>query len=84
MAMETITFNQLRKIKDALPDGSIKKMSELLKVSEETIRNHFAGDHFKSGKSVGIHYEQGPDGGLITFDDPTIVNLAKKIIAEEI
>ena len=81
--METITFNQLRKIKDALPDGSVKKMADLLNVNEETIRNHFAGDHFKLGKCIGIHYEQGPDGGLVTFDDPTILNLARKIIAEK-
>ena len=33
-----ITFNELRKIKDSLPDGSIKKIAEEFKVTEETCR----------------------------------------------
>jgi hypothetical protein len=31
---------------------------------------------------MGIHYEKGPEGGIVTFDDSTILNLAKKILEE--
>ncbi len=82
--METITFNQLRKLKDSLPNGSMQKMANILNVPIETVRNYFGGENFRTGSSVGIHFEQGPDGGLITFDDPTLLHLAKKILAEEV
>lgn len=82
METNTITFNELRRIKDALPDGSIHKMADLLNVSVETIRNYFGGEDFVNGQSTGIHYEQGPEGGIVTFDDPTILNLARKILED--
>jgi predicted transcriptional regulator len=78
----TITFNELRRVKDALPDGSIQKIAELLDVSAETVRNYFGGENFVRGKAIGIHYEKGPEGGIVTFDDATILNLAKKILEE--
>jgi len=82
--METVTirFNELRRIKDALPNGSMHKMSELLDVSVETVRNYFGGENFEKGKAIGVHYEKGQDGGIVTFDDPTILNLAIKILDE--
>lgn len=79
--METITFNKLRQLKDALPDGSTHKIAELLGVSTDSVRNYFGGDHL-TAQTAGIHYEQGPDGGLVTFDDPTMLNLARKILEE--
>ncbi|MDR3189184.1 MAG: DNA-binding protein [Prevotellaceae bacterium] len=79
--METITFNQLRRIKDALPDGSTHKIADLLGVNVDTVRNFFGGNHLQA-QAAGIHYEQGPDGGLVTFDDPTMLNLARKILQE--
>jgi hypothetical protein len=79
--METITFNQLRRIKDALPDGSTHKIADLLGVNVDTVRNFFGGNHLQA-QTAGIHYEQGPDGGLVTFDDPTMLNLARKILQE--
>ncbi|MDR1225803.1 MAG: DNA-binding protein [Prevotellaceae bacterium] len=75
----TITFNELRRIKDALPDGSMHKMAELLNVSPDSVRNFFGGDHIKA-KAAGIHYEQGPDGGFVSFDDPTLLMLARKVL----
>ena len=79
-----ITFNELRKIKDSLPAGSMKKIAERLSIDEDTVRNYFGGTHYKTGegKSVGVHVEQGPDGGIVTFDDETILNMAKEILAE--
>ncbi len=79
--METITFNKLRQLKRALPDGSMQKIADLLGISADSVRNYFGGDHL-SAQSAGIHYEQGPDGGLVTFDDPTMLNLARKILEE--
>jgi hypothetical protein len=77
---KTITFNELRKIKDALPSGSIRKIADKLSLNEETVRNYFGGKNFDKGQSVGIHFEQGPDGGIVTLDDTTILDLAKNMI----
>jgi hypothetical protein len=76
----TITFNELRKIKDQLPSGSMKQIADKLDLNEETVRNYFGGRNFEKGQSVGIHFEQGPDGGIVAFDDTTILDLAKKMI----
>ncbi len=79
----TITFNELRRIKDALPNGSTQKIADLLNTSADSVRNYFGGNDFVHGKSNGIHFEQGgPEGGIVSFDDPTILNLAKKILEE--
>jgi hypothetical protein len=79
-----ITFNELRKIKDSLPSGSMRKIAEKLNLDEDTVRNYFGGTHYKhgEGKTVGVHIEQGPGGGIVTFDDETILNLAREILAE--
>jgi hypothetical protein len=79
---KTITFNELRKIKDQLPSGSMKKIAESLDLHEDTVRNYFGGRNFETGQSIGIHFEQGPDGGIVTFDDTTILDMAKKMIKE--
>jgi hypothetical protein len=79
-----ITFNELRRIKDSLPAGSMKKIAEKLNLDEDTVRNFFGGTHYKNGegKTVGVHIEQGPDGGIVTFDDDTILKLALEILDE--
>ena len=61
--MRTITFNELRKIKDSLPSGSMHRIADELGLHVDTVRNFFGGHNFKEGKSVGIHLEPGPDGG---------------------
>ncbi len=79
---KTITFNELRKIKDQLPSGSMKKIAEKLEMNEETVRNYFGGTNFEKGQTVGIHYEQGPGGGIVTIDDTTILEMAEKMIRD--
>lgn len=79
----TITFNELRKIKDSLPHGGIKKIADQLNLNEETVRNYFGASNYEKGESVGIHFGPGPDGGAVTIDDPTILNMAKEILNEE-
>ncbi len=78
----TITFNELRRIKDQLPPGSIHKIADALNVSVESVRNYFGGHDFDHGKSMGVHIEQGPDGGVVELDDDAILLFAKKIIGE--
>ncbi|TAJ13665.1 DNA-binding protein [Marinilabiliaceae bacterium JC017] len=76
----TITFNQLRKLKDNLPEGSIRTIAEELSLDVETVRNYFGGSNYDRGKCVGIHVEQGPDGGIVELDDTTILEMAREII----
>ena len=77
--MRTITFNELRKIKDSLPSGSMHRIADELGLHVDTVRNFFGGHNFKEGKSVGIHLEPGPDGGLVMLDDTTVLDRALKI-----
>ena len=79
---KTITFNELRRLKDSLPDGSTHRIADELGVCVETDRNYFGGHNFKDGKSCGIHIEPGPDGGLVVLDDTTIFERALQILAE--
>jgi len=77
---KTITFNELRKVKDALPSGSMTKIAEQLGLEKETVRNYFGGHDYKDGKSCGVHIEPGPDGGLVMLDDTQILDLAFRIL----
>lgn len=79
---KTITFNELRRIKDCLPDGSMHRIADELNMTVETVRNFFGGHNFKNGKSVGIHLEPGPDGGLVMLDDTTVLEKALQILRE--
>ena len=80
--MKTITFNELRKIKDSLPDGSMHRIADELGMSVETVRNFFGGSNFKMGESVCLHLEPGPDGGLVMLDDTTVLEKALEILKE--
>jgi len=79
---KTITFNELRNIKDRLPEGSMRKISEELNLNVETVRNYFGGVNYREGKSIGVHVEQGPDGGVVELDDTTILECAYRILEE--
>jgi len=74
-----ITFNELRRIKDSLPDGSMKVIADKLQISEDTVRNYFGGANYNKGESAGVHFEQGPDGGIVTLNDTTILDLAEEM-----
>ena len=80
--MRTITFNELRRIKDSLPSGSMHRIADELNMTVETVRNFFGGHNFKNGKRVGIHLEPGPDGGLVMLDDTTVLEKALQILRE--
>ena len=80
---KTITFNELRRIKDSLPDGSTQRIADELGLKVETVRNYFGGHNFQDGRSCGFHIEPGPDGGLVVLDDTTIFERALQILAEK-
>ena len=79
---KTISFNDHRKLKDSLPDGSMHKIADKLNVTVQTVRNYFGGSNYDNGKNLGIHIEPGPDGGIVVLDDPTIYDLALEILKE--
>jgi hypothetical protein len=81
--VKTITFNELRDVKDRLPDGTMHLIADELGVSVETVRNYFGGYNFQNGKSMGIHIEPGPDGGIVVLDDSAILDKALKILGKE-
>ncbi len=80
---KTITFNELRKIKDSLPSGSMQRIADELRVDVETVRNYFGGHNYKEGGSCGVHIEPGPDGGLVMLDDTTILDVACRMLEEK-
>ena len=78
-----ISFNELRRVKDSLPDGSMHKIADQLNVTVQTVRNYFGGSNYEFGKNVGVHIEPGPDGGIVVLDDTTIYDMAVKILEEK-
>jgi len=77
-----ISFNELRKIKHQLPQGSMKLIADRLNVTEDTVRNYFGGSHYQEGNAIGFHIESGPDGGVVALDDTTILDLARELLTE--
>ena len=79
---KTVTFNELRRIKDALPSGSMAKIAEELGLEKQTVKNYFGGSDYKEGKSVGRDIEPGPDGGIVQLDDTGILEVALRMLEE--
>ncbi len=80
---KTITFNDLRRLKDSLPDGSMHKIADKLNITVQTVRKYFGGANYDFGKNVGVHIEQGPNGGIVVLDDSTIYDMALEILQEQ-
>ena len=77
-----ITFQELRKIKDSLPAGSMKRIANELQLNEETVRNYFGGSNYKRGGATGIQFERGANGGFVRIDDEKVYQEALKILDE--
>jgi hypothetical protein len=58
----------------------MQSIAEALNLDVETVRNYFGGWNYSRGKSLGVHYENGPDGGIVELDDSTILEFAKQIL----
>ena len=80
--MRTITFNDLVKLKIHCLAVEMHRIADELNLNVDTVRNFFGGHNFKEGKSVGIHLEPGPDGGLVMIDDTTVLDRALRILDE--
>ena len=79
---KTITFYELRRIKDALPSGSMAKIAEELGLEKESVKNYFGGSNYDDGQSVGVHIEPGPDGGLVKLADTLVLDVALRMLEE--
>lgn len=77
-----ITFNELRKLKDSLPNGSMHKIAEDLDLTVETVRNYFGGSNYENGQAMGLSIEQGPDGGIVDIADDTILLKAQELLGQ--
>jgi len=80
---KTISFNDLRRIKDSLPDGSVRQIADKLNLTPQTVRNYFGGTNYEFGKNCGVHIEPGPNGGIVVLDDTTIYDMAVEIIQSQ-
>lgn len=78
-----ITFEELRKVKDSLPDGSMKRIANELHLDVETVRNYFGGANYDKGSSVDVHYEKHPGGGYVKLDNTAIWEAAKRMLEKE-
>ncbi len=77
-----ISFNELRDIKHKLPTGSVKRIAESLDIEEQTVRNYFGANKFQNGEITGKHVQPGPNGGIVSLRDTTILDAAMKILRE--
>lgn len=80
---KTISFNELRSIKDRLPSGSSQRIADELDINVQIVRNYFGGCNYSDSHSAGVHIEPGPDGGLVKLDDTVILDVALKILDEQ-
>ncbi|WNJ17436.1 DNA-binding protein [Pontibacter sp. G13] len=79
----TITFNELRRIKNSFPNGTMHAIADEMGVTVDTVRNYFGGEHWVKGLPVGYHWQQGPDGGIVVLDDTAILEKAKSMMARQ-
>jgi predicted transcriptional regulator len=77
-----ITFEELRRVKHALPTGSIHRIADELQLDEQTVRNYFGAHDYEKGDIVEWHLEPGPNGGIVHLEDDTIYKKALDILAE--
>ena len=79
-----ISFSDLREIKHKLPSGSVSRIAKELSLKEQTVRNYFGANKFKDGEITGKHVQSGSDGGVVSLEDTTILNVAKRILEEQV
>ena len=65
-----------------MPTGSVKRIADELHVEEQTVRNYFGAKKYENGQIVSQHIQPGPDGGIVSLEDETILKVARRIIEE--
>jgi hypothetical protein len=76
-----VTFEELRRVKHALPSGSITKLASEFNMDEEAVRNYFGAGHYKNGGQLAeFHLESGYGGGVVHLEDTSIFDRAMQII----
>ena len=73
------TFNRIRDVKDKLPHGSMTAIANELNISADSVRDFFSGN---GSIESGYHIEPGPDGGVVSFENSKILEIALRIIWE--
>ncbi|MBQ0069266.1 MAG: DNA-binding protein [Bacteroidales bacterium] len=81
--MKVITFNELREIKNSLPEGSTHVIAEKLGLEVQTVRNYFGGNDYDEGTNMGMHIQPGPNGGYVTLEDTQILDMALEILGKK-
>jgi hypothetical protein len=76
-----LTLEQLREMKHKLPTGSISKIASELNLEEQYVRNFF-GSTIGGTHPDNWHHEQGPNGGIVHFEDTRIFDVAQRILSE--
>ncbi len=77
-----ISWKELREVKHNMPSGSVSRIAKELGINEQTVRNYFGANKFEEGSLTGKHIQPGPNGGVVSLQDTTILNLAREIIQE--
>ncbi len=81
---KTISFNDLRRIKDSLPDGSMHKIADQLNCTVQTVRKTTSEAATMSlVRIVAFTLSRGPHGGIVVLDDTTIYDMAIAILEEQ-
>jgi hypothetical protein len=75
-----VTFEELRRVKHALPTGSITQLAQEFNMDEEAVRNYFGGGHYKNGQVAEFHLESGYGGGVVHLENTTIFDRAMEMI----
>lgn len=78
-----ISFKDLRDIKHKLPTGSVSRIASELNLKEQTVRNFFGAKKYEDGNVAQWHLQPGPDGGIMTINDTTILDVANRMIQEK-
>ena len=65
-----------------MPSGSVKRIASQLGINEQTVRNYFGANKFEEGSLTGKHIQPGPNGGVVSLQDTTILKMAQDIIQQ--
>lgn len=74
-----VSYSDLRRLKHALPTGSVTRIAREMNLPEQTVRQYFGADGFSTS---GNHLQPGPNGGVVRLQDPRIYNAAQRILRE--